>query len=304
MENSSKFDVFLCHNSKDKPEVREIRDRLKQVGLNPWLDEEELLAGGRWLELLQEEIVQVHSAAIFFGSHGIGRVQKQEIEILSNVAMERDFPLIPVFLINSVMDRSELSPILKLRGWVDFREPDPIKKLFSGIKEKSVSVYLQELGTKRKLLEQRLREVEIEIGKITHSLSRDIDPSLNAVLEWLKGREDLAKTYGNLVLRNNLDLKKELKKRNEVELFYVEIDSCLELIFYALLEDDESLLHEPGTPMLMDDENYQFSISEIHGVYKSVFDTLKRAIPNFETSARCKLESYIDQLVNRFLVDI
>ena len=35
MISPSQFDVFLCHNSKDKPEVREIGQQLKQQELKP-----------------------------------------------------------------------------------------------------------------------------------------------------------------------------------------------------------------------------------------------------------------------------
>jgi hypothetical protein len=34
------FDVFLCHNSEDKPAVREISKLLKGNNIKPWLDEE------------------------------------------------------------------------------------------------------------------------------------------------------------------------------------------------------------------------------------------------------------------------
>lgn len=297
MQNQAEFDVFLCHNSKDKPEVKEIRDRLKQFGIRPWLDEQELIAGGSWLTLLQEQIVQVNSAAIFFGSHGIGKVQKYEIEILSNEAVERELSLIPV-LLNSIIEEPELSPLLKLRGWVDFREPEPIKKLFEGIKGKPIDIYLQELGIRKKALDQQLREVEMEIRNVTSSLKKDIDPGLSAVLEWLNGRQDLARKYGGLALKKNLELKQELKERNELELFYIEIDSYLELVLYALLGNDESLLYEPGIPMLANDENYKFSST---AVYRETFEILKRNIPNFEASAKCKLENHIDQLADRLL---
>ena len=42
------FDVFLCHNSKDKPAVRALGERLRDAGFRPWLDEWELEAGGFW----------------------------------------------------------------------------------------------------------------------------------------------------------------------------------------------------------------------------------------------------------------
>ena len=33
------YDVFLSHNAKDKPVVRELAERLKQDGLRVWFDE-------------------------------------------------------------------------------------------------------------------------------------------------------------------------------------------------------------------------------------------------------------------------
>ena len=40
--------MFLCHASKDKPKVRELYQRLRSDGMDPWLDEEELIAGQDW----------------------------------------------------------------------------------------------------------------------------------------------------------------------------------------------------------------------------------------------------------------
>ena len=39
MSNQFQFDVFLSHNSKDKPRVRRLAERLKQAGLRVWFDE-------------------------------------------------------------------------------------------------------------------------------------------------------------------------------------------------------------------------------------------------------------------------
>jgi len=40
-----KFDVFLSHNSKDKPRVRKLAERLKAAGVRVWLDEWVIKAG-------------------------------------------------------------------------------------------------------------------------------------------------------------------------------------------------------------------------------------------------------------------
>jgi hypothetical protein len=39
------FDVFLAHNSKDKPQVRAIAQELTRYNLKPWFDEEQIFPG-------------------------------------------------------------------------------------------------------------------------------------------------------------------------------------------------------------------------------------------------------------------
>ncbi|MGD9212294.1 MAG: toll/interleukin-1 receptor domain-containing protein [Desulfobacteraceae bacterium] len=39
------FDVFLCHNSKNKPEVRAIAGKLAEHGIKTWLDLEQIRPG-------------------------------------------------------------------------------------------------------------------------------------------------------------------------------------------------------------------------------------------------------------------
>ncbi|MBF0549874.1 MAG: toll/interleukin-1 receptor domain-containing protein [Deltaproteobacteria bacterium] len=41
------YDVFLCHNSQDKPTVRKLAELLRQRGLRMWLDVWELKPGER-----------------------------------------------------------------------------------------------------------------------------------------------------------------------------------------------------------------------------------------------------------------
>jgi TIR domain len=52
--NAEIFDVFLCHNSEDKPAVREICRTLVSEGIKPWLDEEQIQPGTTWQTALGE----------------------------------------------------------------------------------------------------------------------------------------------------------------------------------------------------------------------------------------------------------
>ena len=66
------FDVFLCHNSDDKPAVREIAQQLVREGIKPWLDEREIRPGTSWQTALEQQIGFIKSAAVFVGDSGIG----------------------------------------------------------------------------------------------------------------------------------------------------------------------------------------------------------------------------------------
>jgi hypothetical protein len=54
------FDVFLCHKSEDKPEIRHIADELVKRGINPWLDEREIMPGTLWQSALEEQIAHIN----------------------------------------------------------------------------------------------------------------------------------------------------------------------------------------------------------------------------------------------------
>jgi hypothetical protein len=81
---TEQFDVFLAHNSVDKPLVREISARLREQGLNPWLDEEQIPPGELFQEAIQKAIPHIKSAAIIVGKSGLGQWQVIELHTLTS----------------------------------------------------------------------------------------------------------------------------------------------------------------------------------------------------------------------------
>lgn len=128
------FDVFLCHNSRDKPAVKALALRLMQRGIKPWLDEWELRPGLRWQPLLEEQIRAVRSAAVFVGADGIGPWQSEEIDAFLSACVKRGIPVIPVLLDNAPRE-PDLPLFLAGRTWVDFRQSDPapFERLLFGV---------------------------------------------------------------------------------------------------------------------------------------------------------------------------
>jgi hypothetical protein len=129
-----RFDVFLCHNSADKPAVKAVARALRSRGVLPWLDEWELPPGQPWQPLLEQQIGQIRSAAVFVGLAGVGPWQEQEIYGFLREFVARRSAVIPVLLDNAP-SAPDLPIFLRAMTYVDFRlrEPDPMVRLEWGI---------------------------------------------------------------------------------------------------------------------------------------------------------------------------
>ncbi len=128
------FDVFLCHNNRDKAVVKRIGQKLRQQGLLPWLDEWELRPGMPWQNILEEQIQKVKAAAVFVGENGVGPWQDMEQAAFIREFVQRGCPVIPIVL-PSCQNPPQLPYFLTGMTWVDFRKttPDPLQQLVWGI---------------------------------------------------------------------------------------------------------------------------------------------------------------------------
>ena len=68
--------MFLCHNSEDKPAVREISRKLAEKNIKAWLDEEEIRPGTSWQIALGRQIESIKSAAVFVVGLVTGRINR------------------------------------------------------------------------------------------------------------------------------------------------------------------------------------------------------------------------------------
>jgi len=132
-EESGFYDVFLCHNSADKPDVRWTAECLRERDIRPWLDEDELTPGRPWQVELEKQIEHIQAAAVFVGPSGIGPWQNNEMRAFLDEFAERQCPLIPVLLPGA--DTPALPRFLRGYTWVDLREKDEtgISRLIWGI---------------------------------------------------------------------------------------------------------------------------------------------------------------------------
>ena len=132
---SESFDVFLSHNSQDKPIVRKLAQALKLYDLRVWLDEEQLVPGHPWQEGLETIIQTTQAAAVLIGESGMGPWEDPEMRACLSEFVKRKLPVIPI-LLPGIPAAPKLPLFLQSFTWVDLRDGlnDPgLEKLVWGI---------------------------------------------------------------------------------------------------------------------------------------------------------------------------
>src|SRR3954469_12618256 len=115
------FDIFLSHNSRDKPVVEKIAAHLRGRGLRVWLDKDELRPGFPWQEGLEEGVRASRSVAMCVGKDEVGAWQRTEMQAFLARSRREKIPVIPV-LLPGCPNSPMLSLFLEEMTWVDLRE--------------------------------------------------------------------------------------------------------------------------------------------------------------------------------------
>ena len=121
--------VFLCHASADKPAVRKLHRYLKQRGVQPWLDELDLLPGQDWQVEIPKAIFSSDVILVCLSKNSInkeGYVQK-EITYALDKAMEK--PEGTIFIIPAKLEECSVPTRLSRFHWVDLSRVDGHKRL-------------------------------------------------------------------------------------------------------------------------------------------------------------------------------
>jgi tetratricopeptide (TPR) repeat protein len=135
------YDVFLSHQSGDKPQIEALAARLEdEAGLKPFLDKWHLIPGEPWQEALEEALNQSKTCAVFLGPGGLGPWENEEMRVaLDERVSNKTFRVIPVLLPGAEpKDKKTLPRFLSRLTWVDFRggldDPETFRRLVAGIR--------------------------------------------------------------------------------------------------------------------------------------------------------------------------
>lgn len=126
--------VFLCHSSSDKEDIRKLYHRLKGDGIDPWLDEEDLLPGQDWDWAIRRSIRHADAVAVCLSQTSTtktGYVQK-EIKFALDVADEQ--PEGTIFVIPVRLEECSVPSRLGHLHRVDLFDDHGYKRLVHALK--------------------------------------------------------------------------------------------------------------------------------------------------------------------------
>lgn len=129
--------IFLCHSAQDKDAVRAIYARLRADGLNPWLDEENLVAGQNFDIEIHKAIR--HSAAflVFLSTHAVTKRGYLQKEIRRALAVADEMPEGAIFLIPVRLEECDVPERLSHLHWVDLFRPEGYPRLLRAVRASS-----------------------------------------------------------------------------------------------------------------------------------------------------------------------
>jgi hypothetical protein len=133
--------VFLCHASADKPMVRELYRYLKRRGLQPWLDEIDLLPGHDWDLEIYKATRDTDAIIICLSKESVAKEGYVQKEIRRALDISEEKPDGTIYVIPLRLEECDVPFRLKKYQWVDLFAKEGREKLL-----KSLNMRANELG--------------------------------------------------------------------------------------------------------------------------------------------------------------
>ena len=128
--------VFLCHSSSDKRSVRELRAKLLSDGIQPWLDEEDILPGENWEEAIRKAIRASDMVLVCLSTTSVSKIGYLQKEIKSVLDVSDEQPEGTIFLIPVRLEPCDVPPRLSKWQWVDLFDEGGYRRLMRSLRSR------------------------------------------------------------------------------------------------------------------------------------------------------------------------
>ncbi len=130
--------AFLCHSSADKSIIRKLFVQLRSDGVEPWLDEENLLPGQNWRVEIPKAVRSSDVVLICLSKEALGRdgYVQDEIRFALEEAEQQD----GIFLIPVRLDNVKIPNRLSHLQWVDLFDKQGYAKLINSLEQRAINL--------------------------------------------------------------------------------------------------------------------------------------------------------------------
>lgn len=128
-ENSDRLNVFLCHSSADKALIRELCVRLESNGVQPWLDEKNLLGGQDFQQEIRRAVRSSDVVVICLSNNSITKSGFVQREIKYAMELAEEQPEGALFLIPLRLEECNVPQSLSKLHWIDYFKADGYQQL-------------------------------------------------------------------------------------------------------------------------------------------------------------------------------
>jgi len=134
--------VFLCHGSEDKPTVRTLYSDLLTCGVEPWLDEKNLLPGQDRKYEIPKAVRDSNIIIVCLSRTSVSKTGFVEKEIKYALDVVDEKPEGSIFLIPARLEECSLPDRLSGRQWVDLFQENGFERLL-----KSLQAYASQVNS-------------------------------------------------------------------------------------------------------------------------------------------------------------
>lgn len=137
---SSPLRVFLCHASEDKSTVRNLYYRLRAEGLDPWLDEINLLPGQKWRREIPKAVRSADIVLVCLSNNSITKAGYVRDEITYALGIADKQPEDTIFIIPLKLEKCEVPERLRDLQWVNLFEDTGYDRLIDALQVRAQSL--------------------------------------------------------------------------------------------------------------------------------------------------------------------
>jgi hypothetical protein len=134
--------VFLCHGKEDKTTVRGLYQRLKDEGMKPWLDEEDIEPGAQWDIAIQDAVRDCHIVLVCLSGTSVGKTGYVQKEIKYALDRADEKPEGTTYIIPVKLEECEVPRRLNQWQWVNLYEENGYRRLLRVLKKHATDLKL------------------------------------------------------------------------------------------------------------------------------------------------------------------